>query len=77
MVADQFANAEQIARTGAGLAVRPEARTPDTIRSAIEQVLDTPGFAQAAYALSAEIAAMPSADQRVAELVERAGVLAA
>ena len=77
MAADQVANAEQIVRTGAGLAVQPEARTPETIRSAIEQVLDTLGFAQAAYALQAEIAAMPSADQRVAELVERAGVLAA
>ena len=42
MAADQFANAEQIVRTGAGLAVPPEARTPDTIRTAIEQVLGQP-----------------------------------
>ena len=77
VAADQFANAEQIVRTGAGLAVQPEVRTPDAIRRAVEQVLDTPGFAQAAYALQAEIAAMPSAEQRVAELVERASALAA
>jgi UDP:flavonoid glycosyltransferase YjiC (YdhE family) len=77
MAADQFANAEQIVRTGAGLAVPPEARTPEAIREAIEQVLDTLGFAQAAYALQAEIAAMPSAEQRAAELAERAGVLVA
>jgi UDP:flavonoid glycosyltransferase YjiC (YdhE family) len=77
MAADQFANAEQVVRTGAGLAVPPETRTPDTIRTAIEQVLDTLTFAQAAYALQAEIAAMPSAEQRVADLVERASALTA
>ena len=75
--ADQFANAEQIVRTGAGMAVRPEERTVETIRSAIEQVLDTLTCAQAAYALQAEIAAMPSAEQRVAELAELAAVMAA
>jgi UDP:flavonoid glycosyltransferase YjiC (YdhE family) len=77
MAADQFANAEQIVRTGAGVAVQPEVRTPEVIRRAIEQVLDTLGFAHAASGLQAEIAAMPSAEQRLAELVERAGVLAA
>ena len=77
MAADQFANAEQIVRTGAGIAVRPEARTPDAIRSAVEQVLDNLSFAQAAHALQAEIVAMPSAEQRVAELVELAAVMAA
>ncbi len=77
MAADQFANAEQVVRTGAGLAVPPETRTPDTIRTAIEQVLDTLTFAQAAYALQAEIAAMPSAEQRVADLVERASAVTA
>ena len=77
MAADQFANAEQIVRTGAGIAVLPGERTPDAIRSSIEQVLDTLSFAQAAYALQAEIAAMPSAEQRVAELAELAAVMAA
>jgi UDP:flavonoid glycosyltransferase YjiC (YdhE family) len=77
MAADQFANAEQIVRTGAGVAVPPDARTPDSIRSAIEQVLGGLGFVQAAYGLQAEIAAMPSADQRLAELADRAGVHAA
>ena len=77
MAADQFANAEQIVRAGAGIAVRPEARTPDAIRSAIEQVLDNFSFAQAAYGLQAEIATMPSAEQRVAELAELAAVMAA
>ena len=77
MAADQFANAEQVVRAGAGLAVPADGRTPEAIRSAIEQVLETPSFAQAAHALQAEIAAMPSAEQRLAELVERAGALPA
>jgi UDP:flavonoid glycosyltransferase YjiC (YdhE family) len=76
MAADQFANAEQIVRTGAGLTVGPEERTPDTIRSAINEVLGGLSFAQAAYALQAEIAAMPSAEQQLAELVERVAVAA-
>lgn len=77
MAADQFANAEQIVRTRAGLAVGPEERTPDTIRSAINEVLGNPSFTQAAYALQAEIAAMPSAEQRLPELADRAAVHAA
>jgi MGT family glycosyltransferase len=74
MAADQFANAEQIVRTGAGLAVPADARTPESIRSAVEHVLSGPGFAQAASALQAEIAAMPSAEQRLADLAEQARV---
>lgn len=77
MAADQFANAEQLVRTGAGLAVLPGDRTPETIRAAITRVLDDLGFAQAAYALQTEIAAMPSAEQRAAELTALAGCVAA
>ena len=69
--ADQFANAEQIVRSRVGLAVPPESRTPATIRAAIDQVLNSLGFAQAAYAVQAEIAAMPSAERRAADLVAR------
>ena len=69
MGADQFANAEQIVRSRAGLAVPPESRTPATIRAAIHQVLNSISFAQAAYALQTEIATMPSAEQRAAGLV--------
>jgi UDP:flavonoid glycosyltransferase YjiC (YdhE family) len=75
MAADQFANSEQVARVGAGLVVQPADRTPAAIRGAIEQVLEDLSFAQAAYALQAEIAAMPTAEQRLADLVERAGAL--
>ena len=49
----------------------PESRTPETVRAAITQVLNSLSFAQAAYALQAEIAAMPSAERRAADLVAR------
>jgi UDP:flavonoid glycosyltransferase YjiC (YdhE family) len=61
MGADQFSNAAQIARTRAGIVVPPDGRTPQTIRSAIEQVLADPGYAAGARVLQADIAAMPSA----------------
>ena len=77
MGADQFANAEQIVRSRAGLAVPLESRTPATIRAAVHQVLNSGNFAQAAYALQAEIATMPSAEQRAADLVARAESIAA
>ncbi len=77
LAADQLANAEQLVRTGAGLAVLPNARTPESIRSAIRQVLDTVCFAQAADALRAEIATMPAAEHVLAELVELSSTLVA
>jgi UDP:flavonoid glycosyltransferase YjiC (YdhE family) len=61
MGADQFSNAAQIARTGAGIVVPPDARTPQTIRAAIDQVLADPAYAAGARVLQADIAAMPSA----------------
>ena len=67
--ADQFANAEQIVRTGAGVTVRPEDRTPESIRSAVIEVLGDPRFAAAANGLQTEIAAMPSPERRAADLV--------
>lgn len=66
--ADQFVNAEQIVRSGVGVAVRPAERTPETVRAAIIQVLSGLGFAQAAYAVQTEIAAMPSPERRTADL---------
>ena len=54
-----------------GWPCRRESRTPATVRAAIKQVLNSLGFAQAAYAVQAEIAAMPSAERRAADLVAR------
>ena len=66
---DQPASAAQLVRTGAGVAVGPEARTPDSVRSAIIEVLGDLRFAAAASALQTEIAAMPAPERRVADLV--------
>ena len=69
MGADQFSNADQIARTGAGVVVSPDARTPQTIRAAITEVLDNPSYAAGARVLQADIAAMPSANQVLTRIV--------
>lgn len=69
MGGDQFADAARIERTGTGVAVGPEERTPESVRSAIIEVLGDLRFARAAYALQTEIAAMPSPERRVADLV--------
>ena len=69
MGADQFSNAAQIARTGAGIVVPPDARTPQTIRAAISEVLDNPSYAAGARVLQADIAAMPSAKDVLTRVV--------
>ena len=73
MGADQFANSEQIVRTGAGLTVGPAQRTPQSIRAAIVQVLGYPSYAASARTLPAGVAALPPAEQVVSELVARVG----
>lgn len=69
MGADQFSNAAQIARTGAGIVVPPDARTPRSIQTAIEEVLANPSYAAGARVLQADIAAMPSAKDVLTRLV--------
>ena len=69
MGADQFSNADQIARTGAGVVVSPDAHTPQTIRAAITEVLDNPSYAAGARVLQADITAMPSANQVLTRIV--------
>jgi UDP:flavonoid glycosyltransferase YjiC (YdhE family) len=69
MGADQFSNADQIARTGAGIVVPPDARTPQAVRAAIEEVLDNPSYSAGARVLQADIAAMPSANEVLTRVV--------
>ena len=45
------------------------ARTPQTIRAAIEEVLDNPSYAAGARVLQADIAAMPSANEVLTRVV--------
>ena len=77
MAADQFINADQVVRTGSGLALPPVARTPDRIREAIEQVLTYPSYAAAARVLQREILTMPPAEMVLADLVDRVSAVAA
>ena len=77
MGADQFDNADQVKRIGAGIVVPVENRSPRTIRTAIEQVLTDPSYAAAARSIQAEIAAMPSAAEVLADLIDRAHLRAA
>lgn len=69
MGADQFDVALRCERAGAGVVVRPEDVTVETVEAALRRVLDDPAYAQAAHALADEIAAMPSPGE-VAAAVE-------
>lgn len=69
--ADQPHNAQRIAEIGAGLASpKPDAAT---LRAAIERVLAEAAFRSAARRLAAEIAALPTLERAVAELIGAAG----
>ena len=67
--ADQFANAERLHAIGAGIRLLPDDVTPDRLRAAVSSVLDDPAYADAATAMKAEIAAMPSAADVLDDLV--------
>jgi UDP:flavonoid glycosyltransferase YjiC (YdhE family) len=67
--ADQFANAERLHATGAGIRLLPDDVTPDRLRAAVSSVLDDPTYADAASAMKSEIAAMPSAADVLDDLV--------
>jgi UDP:flavonoid glycosyltransferase YjiC (YdhE family) len=66
---DQFGNAEAAQRAGAALTVTE--LSADAVAEAAWRLLDEPGFTTAARAVQAEIAAMPSADETVAALLDR------
>lgn len=67
--ADQFANAFNVARLGAGSVLMGADVTEAAVRTAIAQILETAGPHTAARALADEIAAMPS-DADVAAAIE-------
>ena len=62
---DQPYNAAALVGTGAGLAITPDEITPDTIAAALGRLLDEPGFRGAARTVQAEIAAMPTPELAV------------
>ena len=67
--ADQFRNAANCERVGAGLQILPEAVTREALTGAFERLLNEAQFRASAEAVAREIAAMPSPGQ-VAEVVE-------
>jgi UDP:flavonoid glycosyltransferase YjiC (YdhE family) len=70
--ADQFGNAEQVSRTGAGISLRPEEVSAESIRDACRRVLEDASYAAAASALQDEIELLPDPSTVVKELVRRA-----
>ena len=68
--ADQFDNAARCAAAGAAVVVRPEELTAEAVRLALRRILDEPSFAEAARAVQAEIAAMPTAEDVCSRLEE-------
>ena len=63
--ADQPYNAERLAAIGAGLAVPPRA---DSIRAAINHILDQGSFGEAAQRVAREMAELPPIDSAFAAL---------
>ena len=71
--ADQFGNAEQISRIGAGITLLPNQVSAETIRDATRSVLDDDSYAAAAASVKTEIERLPDPSAVVEELVRRAG----
>jgi UDP:flavonoid glycosyltransferase YjiC (YdhE family) len=72
---DQFVRCERIAASGVGVALS-DAETqnsPSTLANALAEVLEKPGYAEAAARLSEESARLPSPAQVAADLAELAG----
>ena len=70
--ADQFGNAEQISRIGAGITLLPNQVSAQTIRDAVRTVLDDDSYAAAAASVKTEIERLPDPSAVVEELVRRA-----
>lgn len=70
--ADQFANAAQVARTGAGVTLLPDQVSVESIRDAARRVLDEASYGVAARKLRSEIELLPDPAVVVEELTRRA-----
>jgi MGT family glycosyltransferase len=65
--AEQFVNAASASAAGVAEMVTPDAITPSTVRALLGQVLDEPRYRSAAWQLQAEIGAMPTAADVLAQ----------
>jgi UDP:flavonoid glycosyltransferase YjiC (YdhE family) len=75
LAADQFVNAEQVARRGAGIAIAPDDRDAGSIRAAVENVLSDDRYAAQATTLQNEIDTMTPARDVLTHLERRAAGL--
>jgi N-glycosyltransferase StaG len=67
---DKPDNARRVTETGAGVRLAARKCTPETLRTAVRQVLGTPVYRNAARRIAARLAAAPG-PPRAAELLER------
>jgi UDP:flavonoid glycosyltransferase YjiC (YdhE family) len=74
--ADQFANAEACARSGAGVVLMPDHASADDIATQALQVLGEPAFRAAAQRVGAEIERMPDAASVLPSLTAAAALCA-
>ena len=58
--ADQFLNAQAVARVGAGISLLPDAATPEAISEAVGRLLRESSYRTCAGTVAADITAMPS-----------------
>jgi UDP:flavonoid glycosyltransferase YjiC (YdhE family) len=71
--ADQFLNASAGAQAGVARAIPAGEITAERVREELERVLNDPAIAASAQAMSAEVAAMPSAGDVANDLAQRYG----
>jgi UDP:flavonoid glycosyltransferase YjiC (YdhE family) len=72
LAADQFRNAAAAVRSGAGLALDPDAATPGAVRDAVRRILLEDGFRRAAGEVACAIGSMPGPAE-VVTVLERLG----
>jgi UDP:flavonoid glycosyltransferase YjiC (YdhE family) len=66
---DQPSNTAALVPTGAALALQPDVTTADAVAAAMSRLLEEDSFRTAAVRLRAEIEAMPTADEVLADLL--------
>lgn len=68
VAADQFENADAVARAGAGLVLEPDERGPADLTTAITRLLGEPTWRDRAAAVAAEMEALPHPRELVPEI---------
>jgi len=70
---DQFRTAGQVAKRGVGLALPVMEISPETVKSAVSALLETPAFVDSARAIAAENTTLPGPAELAEVLQERVG----